>query len=285
MRSATMHFTSGVNQNNRINYPVNYYTMPELPDLQVFARNLTKALKGKQLNKITVNKTRRTKTSAAVLNKLFKGARIKKVYREGKQLRFLFDNGERLCLHLMLHGKLIFFEKKNTAKYTVATLLFNDHTGLALTDFQGMASFFADAGKQTAPDALSAGLNARSFKKMLSGSRKGIKELLLDQQIIQGIGNAYADEILWDARISPFSIAGKIPAAKVTKLASSIKKVLKSAEKIILKSAPSIIAGEVRDFLLIHNSKIKTSPGGSPIKNSVKGGRKTYYTNEQILYK
>lgn len=76
---------------------------------------------------------------------------------------------------------------------------------------------------------------------------------MLDQQLIRGIGNAYADEILWDAGISPFSVSGKIPPGKISALAKSIRKVLKAAEKRIIKKHHGIIAGEVRDFLLIHN--------------------------------
>ena len=109
--------------------------------------------------------------------------------------------------------------------------------------------------------------------------------MLLDQKIIKGIGNAYADEILWDAGISPFSVSNKIPADKLKALAASIKTILNNAEKQIKKSHPDIIKGEVRDFLLIHNSKKKTSPGGAQILQKEIGGRKTYYTNEQELYK
>src|SRR5204863_491979 len=96
-------------------------------------------------------------------------------------------------------------------------------------------------------------------------SRSTIKNVLLDQKVIRGIGNAYADEILWDAGISPFSVGNKIPPAYIRALAKSIKKVLKNAEKQIRKHHPDIIAGEVRDFLFIHNAQKKESPGGVTI--------------------
>jgi formamidopyrimidine-DNA glycosylase len=107
---------------------------------------------------------------------------------------------------------------------------------------------------------------------------------LLDQNAIRGIGNAYADEILWDAGISPFSISNKIPDTKLKALAKSIKSVLQDAEKQISKSNPDIIGGEIRDFLKIHNSKKKESPTGAPIKFAMVSSRKTYYTDEQELF-
>jgi formamidopyrimidine-DNA glycosylase len=259
--------------------------MPELPDLQVFSKNLNKKLKGKKLLKVQVSAGSRIKTSTAAFNKAVAGSSIKKVYRQGKQLRFLFDNDAVLGMHLMLHGKLFWFEKKSTEKNILAALVFEDGSGLALTDFQKMAQLTLNPEEGNAPDALSKQLNPAVLKKILSGSRKQVKELLMDQKIISGIGNAYADEILWKAGIAPFSIADKIPAAKVTALATAIKKVLQDAEKKILKATPDSIAGEVRDFMLIHNAKKKNSPGGAVIKHSSSGGRKTYYTIEQEVYK
>lgn len=107
----------------------------------------------------------------------------------------------------------------------------------------------------------------------------------MDQHVIRGIGNAYADEILWQAKISPLSIAQKIPPGKIKTLAAAIKKVLKNAEKKILKSHPYIIGGEIRDFLVVHQPKKTHTPGGAKINRATVNSRKTYYTNEQELYK
>lgn len=257
--------------------------MPELPDLQVFSHNLDKKLSGKVLADITVQ-SKKTKDSAAAFRKALKGAKLEKVYREGKELRFKFDNHEILGMHLMLHGKLYFFEKENTNKHTVTELLFEDGTGLALTDFQGAANPSLNPEEKEAPDALSAELTAAYLEDQLKSKRTVIKKVLLDQHVIRGIGNAYADEILWDAALSPFSVCNKIPATKISALVHSIKKVLKDAEKQIRKEHPDIIAGEVRDFMKVHHSKQTHSPGGAEIMQKEIGGRKTYYTEEQELY-
>jgi len=163
-------------------------------------------------------------------------------------------------------------------------LLFDNGLGLALTDYQSIATISLNPEEKSAPDAISDQMTSVYLKNTFSKSKKKIKDLLLDQNIIQGIGNAYADEILWEARLSPFSIANKIPENKVTELNKAIKKILTEAEKKILKSNPDIIAGEVRDFLLIHHTKNETSPTGASIKQKDISSRKTYYTDEQELY-
>lgn len=258
--------------------------MPELPDLQVFAKNLTKKLQGKKLKKVTVVNSKKLKTPAAKVKKALEKQELKNIARIGKELHFDFADGAVLALHMMLHGELKYFDKKNPHKFTIIELLFDDDTGLALTDFQGQATPTLNPETSDAPDALSKEINFK-FLKEIFDSKTTVKNILMDQQKIRGIGNAYADEILWDSKISPFSVANKIPDDKIKDLAKSIKKVLKNAEKQILKKHPDIIGGEVRDFLSVHNAKKEKSPAGATIKHDTSKGRKTNYTDEQELYK
>ena len=258
--------------------------MPELPDLQVFSYNLNKKLAGKTLKKVTIVNEKKLKSSASAFKKALEKHKLKKIERVGKELHFEFDNNAVLGLHLMLRGQLYLFEGKNDHKYTIIELLFDDDTGLAMADFQGQATPTLNPEERDAPDALSEDVNYKFLKEHLQ-TKAAIKNVLLDQHVIRGIGNAYADEILWDAGISPFSISNKIPDNKIKALAKSIKSVLKNAEKQIRKSDPDIISGEVRGFLDIHNSKKKESPTGAAIKHATVGSRKTYYTEEQELFK
>jgi formamidopyrimidine-DNA glycosylase len=257
--------------------------MPELPDLQVFSSNLTKELAGKKLEKIQVLKSANIDVPASRLKKTLEGQPLKAVYREGKELRFAFKNKNVLGLHLMLRGKLMWTDTQKPPAHTLLQFNFKGGKRLAVTDFQRKARVSLNPRETGVPDALSKQVTPAFWKEQLQSKAK-IKNLLLDQHIVRGIGNAYADEILWQSRISPFSVSSKIPAGKIKALAKSVKQVLTKAEKQVRKAEPGIIGGEVRDFLLIHNPKKKESPTGSAIKKKRSGGRKTYYTDEQELY-
>ena len=176
--------------------------MPELPDLQVFGKNLTRIFVGKTLKKISVPNAKKLNVSVAKLKSKLENQMLVGIKREGKELHFEFKDGHVLGLHLMLRGKLHQFEEKNTQKYTIIELLFTDNSGLALTDFQGQATPTLNPKPRDAPDALSKKVNLAFLKAQLTKSKAVVKNVLLDQHIIRGIGNAYADEILWDARIS-----------------------------------------------------------------------------------
>lgn len=255
--------------------------MPELPDLNVFSHNLSKILHGKTIKQLTITSNKKLNASNTVFKKALEGQKIKNVERVGKELYFNCGDAV-LALHLMLHGKLYIYDGDNPNKHTILALDFTDGTGLALTDYQGAAIPKLNPEESPAPDALE--VTESYLLEKLGGTRATVKSVLLEQKIIRGIGNAYADEILWHARIAPQSAANKIPAAKVKALAKAIKEVLHNAEKQIKKSNPDIISGEVRDFLDIHNPQKTHSPTGGVIKQSTASSRKTYYTDEQEVY-
>jgi formamidopyrimidine-DNA glycosylase len=257
--------------------------MPELPDLQVFSKNLTRKLKGKKVKKLSFPYTKKLKIPAAKFSKAIEGGKVKGIERVGKELYFEFDNGNVVSLHLMLRGNMFLFEKKHEQKYPIVEFYFTDNSGLVLTDFQGQANATLNPEERDSPDAMSKEVNFTFLKKLFQ-RKATVKNVLLDQKLIRGIGNAYADEILWAAGISPFSVSSKIPDEKIKALSKAIKSVLKKAEKTILKTNPDIITGEIRDFLPIHNSKKEKSPTGGEIKIETVGGRKTYYTDEQELF-
>jgi formamidopyrimidine-DNA glycosylase len=257
--------------------------MPELPDLQAFSYNLTKKLKGKKLEKVTVTVAAKLNVSEKELQDALAGHELEKFVRAGKELHLLFKGGHILGLHLMLHGGLIFFRKdEEQPKFSIISLQFDDGECLALTDFQKAATPTLDPEPNDVPDALE--VEADYLAKKLGKTKTPVKTVLMDQKVLRGIGNAYADEILWHARISPFSPASKLPAQQVKTLVNSIKKVLEDAERQILKTNPDIISGEVRDFMEVHQHKRKTTSAGITIHQKELGGRKTYYTDEQELF-
>lgn len=257
--------------------------MPELPDLQVFSLNLTKKLKEKKLQKITVTEDKRLNVPVTQLQDALTGRELEKFIRSGKELHVLFKGGHALGLHLMLHGGLVLFKDDDQQpKFQIITMTFDDGSNLALTDFQKAATPTLDPKVSDVPDALDVDTDYLSQK--LGKTKTPVKTVLMDQKVVRGIGNAYADEILWHARISPFSPANKVPADKVKTLVKSIRSVLENAEKEILKANPDIISGEIRDFLEVHKPGKKATSTGAAIHQKELSARKTYYTDEQELF-
>jgi formamidopyrimidine-DNA glycosylase len=256
--------------------------MPELPDLQIFSKNLSKLFKDKKLEKINVIVAKKLNVPAKKLEDALEEQVLTHIDRVGKELQFLFKNGHVLALHLMLHGELHLFEDRNEHRFGIIELIFEDKKGLVLTDFQKAATPTLDPEKLDTPDALA--VDAKYMEQKLSSTKSPVKTVLMDQKILRGIGNAYADEILYDAKLSPFSVANKIPADKIKVLVSSVKSVLADAEKQIIQHNPDIISGEVRDFLLVHKPKLQETAKGETIHQKPVGSRKTYYTDSQELF-
>lgn len=258
--------------------------MAELPDLEVFARNLDKLYAGKKLQRIKIKEDKKLKDNPLTLYKTLKGKTLKAIYRDGKELRFQFNSEILLGMHLMLTGDLFIFDRKNNHPFTIIEFYFEDGLGLSLNDRLKNATIKLNPINKRGVDALEPALNLRYLKEALK-RKTAVKNVLMDQNIIRGIGNSYSDEILWQSKISPFSVSSAIPDIKIKELLKAIKSILKNASHQIYKHYPNKINDEVKEYLKIHSKQQTHSPTGFAIIKVSKGGRKTYYTEEQLLYK
>jgi formamidopyrimidine-DNA glycosylase len=213
------------------------------------------------------------------------GRKLTTVRRVGKELLFQLDSGDNILIHLMLTGGFEYCPKSKEVPFAILRVTFRDGQSLVLFDQKAWAKVALNPDLTQRPvDALD--VTASYLEEIFKRKPKTlVKPFLLDQQLIAGIGNAYSDEILWHARISPKSVVGKIPKEAVERLASSIRSVLANATDHLRKKHAGMIAGEFRDFLAVHNPKAKTSPSGSPIIVEQVASKKTYFTEEQVLYK
>ena len=255
--------------------------MPELPDLEVFAGNLQKRFKNKTIETVKVTVAKKLNVSEAALKKALEGQKLEKVSRDGKTLQLHFKNDAVLGLHLMLHGEIRPLDAENL-RFPIVSFHFEGGDGFALTDFQKQATPTLNPEVSEVPDALA--LTETYFTDLLQKKKVQIKVLLMDQKLVRGIGNTYADEILWEARISPFSVAKAIPPPAVKRLLKAIKHVLEKESVDIGKKLPVELHGEIKEFLRIHSPDLEKSPTGKKIIVEKKGARKTYYTEEQELY-
>lgn len=256
--------------------------MAELPDLTVFANILSKRFKGKVVKSLVPTETRKLNVSAETLKSALEGRMLTSVTREGKTLQFHFSDEQVLGIHLMLRGELVDLVEGETPRFQILAFHFTNGEGFAVIDLQKQATATLQPKSVDVPDALS--LDKTYFAALLSKKRTVIKTLLMDQKALRGIGNSYADEILYHAGISPFSIANAIPHEAVVKIFHSISTVLEKAIKDIGKANGDSLNGELKDFMAIHSPNLKTTAKGDPIKTEKIAGRTTYYTDNQELF-
>lgn len=257
--------------------------MAELPDLTVFANTLNSLFKSKTLKTLDVVIAKKLNVTTSELKSKLEGQKLETVKREGKTLQFHFGKNEILGLHLMLRGELQQITKgEDHPKHSILVFHFSGGGSLAVTDMLKQATPTLNPPENNIPDALD--ISEADFHTLLAKKSKKIKEVLMDQKSIRGIGNSYADEILWEARISPLSKANAIPEDVVRKLHTAIIEVLKDAIKKIAKENKEELHGELRDFMKIHGAHIKQSPTGHQIHSEKISGRTAYFTSEQKKY-
>lgn len=256
--------------------------MPEIPDLNIFSRNLAKRLVGKTLSEITIVNPRKLKVPESTIKEALDGQKLSAITREGKELHFAFENKHVLGLHLMLHGTMYWYEGKNENKFTIAEMMFSDGSGLAITDWQKAVIITLDPKPVKVPDAMN--MPDGYLVTALKGNKHHIKTVLTEGKVVRGIGNAYVDEILYAAKISPFSKADRIPKERINKLTEVIATVLKDAEDHISGIFPDTITEKERDFLQVHLPKHKQTPSGEDILKAKIDSRQTYYVADQKLF-
>ena len=260
--------------------------MPELPDLEVFKTNIYPRLTSKRLVGLEVFNAMKVHASRGVQPQAFIGRDLAGIDRFGKELFFDFGEGKTISAHLMLNGEisLVVQEAADAIRHKIFALRFEEET-LVFSDRGGLCTIrFAPPLSRT-PDAFGASFTWEYFLKTARAKPlTNVKAFLIDQKVVKGIGNAYADEILWAARISPRSFVGKIPEEKLMELYRAIDAVLRGAVDSIRRIAPDIISGEERSFLKVHNKKLRETETGYPIIIETVASKITYYTGEQVLY-
>lgn len=206
--------------------------MPELPEVETIVRYLRPRLKRKRILGLEVKATRVLRGSGGVgeIRKKIIDQKIMDLERMGKNILLKLENRNYLLFHLMLTGQLL-WNPAGERKYDRLVLKLSGNNQLVFNDVRQ----FGRCGL-VAPEKLLLGQDAftvkfAEFKNLLAGKKGAVKSLLMNQQILAGIGNIYADEILWYAGIKPIRVAASLSTPELKKLYASIKKVLQLAIK------------------------------------------------------
>ncbi|MDD5165945.1 MAG: DNA-formamidopyrimidine glycosylase [Candidatus Omnitrophica bacterium] len=260
--------------------------MPELPEVETVKRELEKVVLGKKILEVSVyNPKVIRQPSPAQFKKGLTGVAIKNILRKGKMLILELSNGKALAIHLKMTGQLVYpgDGKKSRVSFRLSdgkTLDFNDQrlfAELRLLDDWHTLKFIQGLGPE--PFALS----QEQFKKMLSAKKTKIKPLLMDQAFISGIGNLYAAEALFRARIHPARSALSLSDKEKELLFNQIKDTLREAIEHKGSSVDQYVqlSGRPGDYAKYH--KVYDRVGKpcvvckTPIKRIALGGRGTYF--------
>ena len=203
-----------------------------------------------------------------------------RVERRGKHQLLHLDDGSALHAHFRMNGDWIMSTTAGKPdKFTRAVIDLTDGTRVELNDSRALSALtFHAAGENALPplgiEANDDALDAAYLSKALSGRRGPVKPALMDQKVIAGLGNIYAAEALWRARISPRAIASSISKARLVRLVDAIRGVLSDENRPPGRYTDT----ENRHRFAVYDREGEPCPRcGTLIKRIIQAGRSTYY--------
>jgi formamidopyrimidine-DNA glycosylase len=211
--------------------------LPELPEVETVRRGLAARARGRVEVVVWLDaRMVRGPVGGAEIARRLLGQEATGAERYGKFLVWRFSSGEGLLLHLGMSGRLEVGVAPETpwAPHTHLVVRLSDGSEVRLRDprrFGRIAWLDADSRLplRMGPDPLARGFTASRLAAVLAHRRRAIKAVLLDQGCVAGIGNIYADEALWRARIHPATPAGCLDTAAVVRLHRALRAVLREA--------------------------------------------------------
>jgi formamidopyrimidine-DNA glycosylase len=226
-------------------------SMPELPEVEITARRLSSALQGVEVESALAPGMVALKTFDPPLEAL-EGRRVTAVRRIGKMPLVEFDGGLSLLVHLMSAGRLQVFEKRASPRDRASRLLIRlgDGRELRLREFGTRQRAWAKllAADAVAEDEMVATLGPEAWPPPplerfaeLIGEPRHLHPLLRDQRVIAGIGRSWVDEILWEARLSPFKQGSELLETEVESLQGALGalgRALEHYEQVIGETVP-----------------------------------------------
>ena len=221
--------------------------MPELPEVETIRSQLEKLIIGKKIEKVDVGLPKMVKLALNRFRKIVVGSRVRSISRRAKILIFELSNGWSMLIHMKLSGRLIFRPKgaklqSEDTKWNHLIYYFSDGSRLfhndlrqfgyvKLVETDKLADFFKK--EKLGPEPLKKDFTFGDFSAILKRKSKAkIKQFLMDQQNIAGIGNIYSDEILFLAGVHPLKRVGELSQTEIKKIFQGIKRILTEALKL-----------------------------------------------------
>jgi formamidopyrimidine-DNA glycosylase len=270
--------------------------MPELPEVETVRRMLEGAIVGRRVAQASVSRKRLRTSSLAALPARLVGRTFATPRRTGKFLMLDLDGGVTLLSHLGMSGRWLYWRPGWTPDPAL------EHVHLRITFEDGALLWFQDVRRfgmlrvvptdaldrdpslrLLGPDPLAVPRDGTALRSAARGARTSIKTWLLDQRRIAGVGNIYASEVLFRARVDPRRRAGALSREEWTRVASEIPAVL---EESIARMGTTFSTyrtiwnepGEYGERLLVYDRAGQPCTNcGTPLRRIVQSGRSTYF--------
>ena len=265
--------------------------MPELPEVETVANGVDARVRGQRIERVwTSGKPQTFKSSEAEIAETLTGARIERVRRVGKTIVMDLARGKRIetqfLVHLGMTGRLLVSQAEvPLPPHTHAVLSLADGREVRFVDPRrfGRLSVVTEAGGYAGPGVEPTTVSVEEFSVLFKGRKLAIKAALLNQSILHGVGNIYADESLFRAGIRPRKQAGRLTKVELARLHGALQAVLTHAIKLGGSSVSDYVdADGVRGFFQLEH-KVYSRAGqdcldcGTGLKKIVVGGRTTVY--------
>jgi formamidopyrimidine-DNA glycosylase len=275
--------------------------MPELPEVETVANGVDARIRGERIEDVWFSSKREPmKAPPAAMVRALTGRAIERVHRVGKHIVFDFrpDSGRdpiQWIVHLGMTGRLLVAEPDvPRPPHTHGVLVLHSGRELRFIDarrfgrmgihnIQKSESAAGEVSGFTGPGKEPLHISKADFRRLFHGRRTSIKAALLNQSLLHGVGNIYADESLFRAGIRPRRMASRLTQQELDKLHASVQKVLREAIRLGGSSVSDYVdaAGERGFFQLRHNVYMRTGQPclvcKAPIRRIVIGGRGTHY--------
>jgi formamidopyrimidine-DNA glycosylase len=268
--------------------------MPELPEVETVRTSLEPKLIGRRFAEVEIHDSRLTRpVDPAEVAAELTGERVAAIGRRGKYLIVRFESGLVLLIHLRMTGSLV--HSRNGAAATEphlrAVVRLDDGSDVAYRDVRRFGTWLVLRDDELDPylanrlglEPLEPGFSGRDLAERLAGRRAPIKTALLDQRTLAGIGNIYADEALWRARIDPRRPAGELDESEMRALHRGIRRALEAGiarQGATLRDyrTPDGRAGRMQhEFKVYGRAGEPCSRCRAPIEKTRLGGRGTWF--------
>lgn len=253
--------------------------MPELPEVEAAVRRLRPAVVGRRITAVATHHATSRRSLPDDVAASLAGRQITAVERRGKHQQLALDDGSALHVQFRMNGDW-HIGRADAARPTYArvTLTLDDGSAVSLVDPRALATVALRASGAPSmplgPDATDPAFDAAALGRALRGRTLAIKPALLDQRVVAGIGNIYAAEALWRARLDPHVPAGRLGPTRLARLVDAVRATMADA----LAGTGRHQDGEALERLAVYGRE-----GGpcrrceAPVRRVVQAGRSTYY--------